>query len=84
MAADRLRAETMGADALLRLAELAIEAADFVQAERQFRACLNFESDLTVRTDALNGYAALLELLGRDDEARKLDTIVTRRLDRGR
>jgi hypothetical protein len=84
MAAARLRAETLGADALLKLAQLAIEAADFVEAERQFRACLEYESDLTVRADALNSYAALLELLGRDDEAREMDAIAARTLDGSR
>ena len=84
LAVDRLKAETLAADALLRLAQLAIEAADFGQAERQFRACLSYESDLTVRADALNGYAALLELLDRSDEARKIDEITAQSILRQR
>jgi hypothetical protein len=81
MAADQLRAETMGAEALLNLAKLAVDAAELGEAERQFRACLNYEADLGVRANALNGYAALLELLDRKEEARRIDAITSRTLN---
>lgn len=80
LASDRLRAENLGAEVLLRLAQLAIEAADYGEAERQFRSCLNFQAVSGVRADALNGYAALLELLGRPEDARRIDEIAARML----
>ncbi|MEZ5365927.1 MAG: hypothetical protein R2748_27245 [Bryobacterales bacterium] len=43
LSADRLKAENLGAEVLLRLAQLAIEAGDYGEAERQFLACLNIE-----------------------------------------
>jgi hypothetical protein len=84
MAKGQLLVETQGADSLLKLAQLAIESGEFGEAERQFRACLSYESDLGVRTDALTGYAALLELLERDEEARRIDRIAARTLDSAR
>lgn len=81
MAEDELKVEMLGSDALLKLALLAIEAAEFGEAERQFRACLQYESDLNVRTDALTDYAALLELLGRKEEAERIDAIMERSLN---
>jgi len=81
MAVDDLRIEMLGTEVLLKLAQLAIEAAELGEAERQFRACLNQETDLTVRNDALAGYAALLELLGRNEEARRIDSIASRALN---
>ena len=80
-AAERLKAEGQAAETLLKLAQLSIEAADFAEAERQFRACLDYQSALGVLTDARMGYAALLELLGRDDEARRMDAIASRDID---
>ncbi len=80
----RLKAESEGADALLKLALLAIEAADFGEAEKQLRACIQYESDLTVRAEALSSYSALLGLLDRDEEARRIDALAERTLNLSR
>jgi hypothetical protein len=70
--AEKLKAEALAADALLRLARLGVEGADFSNAELLFRACLDYEADLDLRAEAEADYAALLELLDRAEEGRDL------------
>ena len=71
---DEAELRRLGGQAFLRLAELAESAADYQEALRGYRFAMDYSGDLAVSADAMSGYAELLDTLGRDEEAREVET----------
>ena len=63
----------LAAQSFLKLADVALSATDFQEADRNLRLAAEYSEDLAVSIDALSGRAELLRSLGMEEKAGELD-----------